>query len=155
MPIQVEIKLPKDLIKRIQGIGKKALKGMQKGIMFAGYEVQKEAKNLIRRSPPDHSKKRSISKNGVKKSRRRYHSPSFPGNAPRSDTGGSGLFGHIFVKTPDPVTALVVAETNYSAALEGGTKKMAARPFLKPALEKKRDTIDKIVAEEIERAIER
>ncbi len=63
------------------------------------------------------------------------HRASAPGEAPASDTGRlvNSING-----TLAGTTAEVTASARYSRPLEFGTAKMAARPFLFPALEKSR-----------------
>lgn len=60
------------------------------------------------------------------------HVPSAPGEPPNNDTGGlaKGLIDETF---PAELRAEVRAETEYSSALEYGTSKMEARPFMRPA----------------------
>jgi HK97 gp10 family phage protein len=74
------------------------------------------------------------------KSGRRYrrrgviHQASAPGEAPASDTGR--LVQSIRVKhEPGSKRAIVVASTRYAVDLEFGTRHMAARPFLRPAVQ--------------------
>lgn len=62
------------------------------------------------------------------------HVPSKPGEPPNFDTGF--LAGAIINEPTGPLTAEVAALAPYSAALEFGTSKVAARPFLRPARDK-------------------
>jgi HK97 gp10 family phage protein len=67
---------------------------------------------------------------------RRTHVASAPGEAPASDTGF--LVNHIVVdRTELPQLEVGVASlAPYSEALEYGTRRMKARPFLRPALQR-------------------
>jgi len=63
------------------------------------------------------------------------HQASAPGEPPKTDTGA--LMRSIRVEhTPGSGTARVVVGAKYAAELEFGTKKMAPRPFLRPAIAK-------------------
>src|SRR5690349_15220147 len=58
--------------------------------------------------------------------------PSSPGDPPHIDTGK--LRQSIFRKMIDSQTVIVGSSLKYAFYLELGTAKMAARPFLRPAL---------------------
>lgn len=62
------------------------------------------------------------------------HVPSKPGGPPSRDTGT--LQAGLKVQRTGLLTAEVRAETPYSAPLEFGTSRMAARPFMRPARDK-------------------
>ena len=64
------------------------------------------------------------------------HVPSAPGQPPNNDTGH--LAGNIENRMTGPLTAEVSSNAEYSAALEFGTSRMAARPFMTPAAAKTR-----------------
>lgn len=62
------------------------------------------------------------------------HIPSLPGEPPNNFSGF--LAGHIEVTQPSLTLVRVTSEAPYSAALEWGTSKMEARPFMGPARNK-------------------
>ena len=71
---------------------------------------------------------------------RRTHTASAPNEPPATDTGF--LVNNIFVKfDSDKLGVSVESRANYSLALEFGTSKMAARPFMQPALESNKSKI--------------
>ena len=73
------------------------------------------------------------------------HTASTPGNPPNSDTGY--LASNIFVsKDTNGEGASVESRADYSNALEFGTSKMGARPFMQPALEENRRKIVQMYA---------
>lgn len=73
------------------------------------------------------------------------HTASTAGNPPNSDTGF--LASNIFIdKDTDGKGASVESRADYSNALEFGTRKMAARPFMQPALEENRRKIIQMYA---------
>lgn len=73
------------------------------------------------------------------------HTASTAGNPPNSDTGY--LASNIFVKKDNNGKgASVESRADYSEALEFGTSKMGARPFLQPALEENRRKIIQMYA---------
>ena len=62
------------------------------------------------------------------------HVPSAPNTPPNRDSGT--LQAGLKVQRTGPLTVEVRAEAPYSTALEMGTSKMAARPYLRPARDK-------------------
>ena len=102
------------------------------------------AANLVRNTAVD-----SIlqgAKSGVTYSKynpRRTHTASAAGEPPASDTGY--LANNIFVDMDaDGLGASVESRADYSSFLEFGTTKMAARPFMQPALEENRPKIRRL-----------
>tara|TARA_B000000609_G_C24182148_1_gene359727 strand:- start:1848 stop:2276 length:429 start_codon:yes stop_codon:yes gene_type:complete len=71
---------------------------------------------------------------------RRTHTASTAGNPPNTDTGFLVNNIHVIID-PDGLGADVESRADYSEALEFGTSKMGARPFLQPALEENRSKI--------------
>lgn len=78
------------------------------------------------------------------------HVPSAPGEPPNEDTGD--LRRGIISTQPTPLRALVSSNTPYSAPLEFGTSKMAARPFMGPAARKMKDEVIALVRAAVSRA---
>lgn len=64
------------------------------------------------------------------------HVPSLPGEPPNEDTGH--LRSNIEVEQAAPLRVLVSSNAQYAAALEFGTSKMAARPYMGPAARNKK-----------------
>mgnify|MGYP006222040243 FL=1 len=74
---------------------------------------------------------------------RRTHKASAAGEPPATDTGY--LVGNInIVEDADGLGVSVESRAEYSQALEFGTSKMGARPFLQPALEENKSKIKRI-----------
>jgi len=62
------------------------------------------------------------------------HTASAPGQPPAVDTGT--LRGSIQVEEPvTPTQAIIATHTDYAEFLEFGTSRMAARPYMRPALD--------------------
>lgn len=74
------------------------------------------------------------------------HQASAPGEPPATDTGVllNSIAGDVEV-TNGVVQGLVRASAKYALYLEFGTRKMAARPFLLPAVERNRSAILQIL----------
>lgn len=72
------------------------------------------------------------------------HIPSAPGSPPNADT--HVLDRSIETNQVAPLRVEVSANAPYAVHLEFGTSKMAARPFMAPALAAKRDDAAKLVA---------
>lgn len=81
------------------------------------------------------------------------HVASSPGQFPNRDSGV--LQAQLTSSLTGPLEAKVEANAPYSAALEFGTSKMAARPFLRPSRDAESPKIRKLFAKEIGKLIER
>jgi HK97 gp10 family phage protein len=73
----------------------------------------------------------------------RNHVPSRPGEPPNQDTGV--LASNIETVQISPTLVEVSSNAPYSAPLEFGTSKMAARPFMRPARDKMRAEVTELV----------
>lgn len=91
--------------------------------------VQDEAKMSMRTAKSGRIYKRG--KGG------KTHQASAPGEAPAIDTGN--LVNSMAIEKVSEAVYMVSAGTEYAQALEFGSKRMAARPFLGPAVEKCRE----------------
>jgi len=101
----------------------------------AAHDLEAQAKANIQTGP----KTGRVYKRGKKK-----HQASAPGESPATDTGF--LANNIRVQANGSLTAYVVATQEYAAALEFGTAKMAARPFMAPAADKVAPVFEAAVA---------
>lgn len=81
------------------------------------------------------------------------HVPSKPGEPPNNDTGV--LANNIEVQQQEPLRVQVIAAAPYASALEMGTSKMAARPFMAPAREATRKEAQLRLANIVNRAMRR
>ena len=68
------------------------------------------------------------------------HVPSAPGEPPNADTHNLDLSIDTRIN-PSKKSVSVVARARYAAAQEFGTSKMAARPYLRPALQRNRNRL--------------
>lgn len=68
------------------------------------------------------------------------HQASAPGEAPASDTGN--LMKSIYSEKVRDLTYVVGSRIVYALHLEYGTRKMAARPFFRPAVEQEKTEIN-------------
>jgi len=79
---------------------------------------------------------------------RRTHTASAAGEPPATDTGF--LVNNIFLDVDnDGLGASVESRADYSQALEFGTSKMSARPFMQPALEENKPKINRLAKQMI------
>lgn len=78
------------------------------------------------------------------------HVPSKPGEPPKRDTGV--LDGNIETVQISPLKVEVSSNAPYAAALEFGTSRMAARPYMRPAVEKTRPKVLELVQLAVRRA---
>jgi HK97 gp10 family phage protein len=118
---------------RMMGSGKERLIGQA---LFAGGErIQVEAQLSITRG--------AVSGKG--------HVPSKPGEPPNADT--HRLSDNIETLQPEPLRVEVSSNAPYAVALEFGTSKMAERPYMRPATEKKRKEVVQLVRRAVDHAI--
>lgn len=78
------------------------------------------------------------------------HQASAPGEAPANDTGG--LFKSIYHERLSSLTQVVGSRLVYALHLEYGTRRMAPRPFFRPAVERMRQVFDGRIRAAIARA---
>lgn len=81
------------------------------------------------------------------------HVASAPGEAPNRDTGG--LQAGFETSQTGPLTAEFRATAAHSTPLEFGTSKMAARPFVRPARDKKAPAIRKRMVAQMNKLVKR
>lgn len=79
------------------------------------------------------------------------HVPSLPGQPPNEDT--RTLRRNIETRIGGPNLVVVESLAPYSAALEFGTSRAAARPFLAPATQKSLPEIERIVGRAVRTTI--
>lgn len=77
------------------------------------------------------------------------HTPSLPGQPPNNDTGV--LANNIETVQKAPLVVEVSSNAPYSSALEFGTSKMAARPFMAPARDAERQNVERLVGAAVRR----
>lgn len=122
----------------------RARMGAMRGVAAAAEDVRGEAIRLILET----------TKSGrVYVRRSTTHQASAPGEPPASDTGRLVNSIRVDPSRLDQLVATVVAGTGYAAHLEYGTARMAARPFMRPALANRRRAIESIVAAHVRAAI--
>ena len=80
------------------------------------------------------------------------HKPSAPGQPPNADS--RTLDGNIETTQPAPLIVEVSSNAPYAAALEC-TSKMAARPYMAPARDAKRNEVTQLVRKAVDRAVKR
>lgn len=118
-------------------------RAVAQGVVAAAEAVRSEAVSLILDS----------AKTGRVYHRRSVdHQASAPGEPPASDTGR--LVSSIRTNYRNGgLVATISASTAYAAYLEYGTRKMAPRPFMRPALANKREEVEELLASSVQRAL--
>jgi hypothetical protein len=122
---------------KIRGLGPALLAGTMDGLNAIGLMVQNRARELIQRG----------SKTGriyQKYGPRRTHQASAPGEAPATDTGG--LVRSVQADMNETEREVEISAGGPAKHLEYGTRHMAPRPFLLPALEWIRDKAGAVLA---------
>ena len=129
---------PSEFIDILQNKQKRVVTELGKSLSQCCATIQREAMEEMRDTTVDESK--TYGKKG--------HHPSVPGAFPSVDSGTlrrsvtyqvdeKNLVGYVGSNLKDPP---------YGAFLEYGTSRMKPRPWLKPATEKSKETIEKILA---------
>ncbi|MBO9710570.1 MAG: hypothetical protein J7521_20405 [Caulobacter sp.] len=121
-------------LKRIQG--EEMVREVGKALYVAGNMIEVEAEISITTG--------SVSGKG--------HVPSKPGQPPNRDTGM--LDGNIETVLVEPLKVEISSNAPYSAALEFGTSKMAARPFMRPAAQKKKAEAVELVRRAVKKVVD-
>lgn len=80
------------------------------------------------------------------------HTASAPGEAPASDTGRLVQSAHV-VPDKENCSCDAVWSTDYALKLELGDEHVEARPYALPSLEEGREFCERVIAEEIARAL--
>lgn len=113
------------------------------GVIDGVESVIEEADSLMNDTPRDG---RTYRRRGVE------HVASSPGNPPAPDTGRlrQSLRSEY---DPSDLSGEAIASTEYAEALEFGTSKMAPRPYARPALANKKDSIIKTINDEVAGAL--
>jgi HK97 gp10 family phage protein len=124
MKFEFQIEGMEELSKKLDRIAIDAGDKLGLALIEAGFRIQREAKQQISKSPANP---------------RTGH--SYPGNAPKTQTGT--LVNSIYVNVERDGgrvgTVTVGTDLKYGQFLEFGTKRMAARPWLVPAFEATRE----------------
>lgn len=134
--ISAEIIRGGEINKNVRGAGAEYRARMLLALEAAGLIVQNAARVSILNGP----------KTGALYNPRGkvQHQASAPGEAPASDTGR--LVNSIVSRVDETaLVANITAGTEYAPYLEFGTRKMAARPFLNPALTNNRSKIVQVM----------
>ncbi len=110
--------------------------------------MQREAQKLVYTLADKHATEAALSITAGAVSGKN-HVASKPGEAPNADT--HMLDRSIHVERTGPLTAQSIADAPYAVALEVGTSKMAARPYMRPAAKKVRKEVDALAKKAVDR----
>lgn len=116
---------------RLRGANRLAVARVGQALYWGAQQIQTEAQHLITEG--------SVSG--------KFHVPSLPGEPPNNDTGV--LKSNIEAIQTAPLRAEVSSNAPYAAALEFGTSRMAARPYMGPAVRNKRKEITAKIVEAV------
>lgn len=119
--------------------------GAHRGLLKLGFLIVGNGKKRIISG----GKSGRIYKSGKKGS----HQASAPGESPANWTGR--LLNAIMSEASGAKAVIVAAQTVYASWLEFGTRKMAARPFLKPAIDEEAPKGSKLMQEEINKGFKK
>lgn len=122
---------------RLRRIAAQSAQAVTRGLYLAGQEIELEAERSITEG--------SISGKG--------HVVSAPGQPPNADTRDlDSKIETVVVSGPVP-TVHVEANSKHAVPLEYGTSKMAERPFMRPAVAKKRARVTELVGQAVRTTI--
>lgn len=131
-------------IKKLEKITAEAKKEMAAALFVSGLKIEDVAKIEIAQG---------IKTGRVYKRGGKPHIASAAGEAPASDTGRLVNSINTGAKSDGMVVEVTAGKgvVDYAVHLEYGTEKMAARPFMKPSLEKSR----KFIHDRMEKAVQK
>ena len=109
-------------------------------------EYVTRATNMVENTAQESIKKKGTGRTYQKYNPRVTHTASASGQPPATDSGflGQNITMKVDVKSNGTVVGQIISAAPYSKALEFGTTKMDARPFMQPALEKNRRKIERM-----------
>lgn len=139
MSTRVEIRVhgAREAAQDLAAVPQKVRQPIRDALMALALLGQNAARRLVLRGP----KTGRIYRRGKKV----VHQASAPGEAPASDTGS--LVARILGEAgTDDLSSRIAGRAAYAIHLEYGTKKMAARPFLRPAGESVREHGQRLLA---------
>lgn len=126
MTITIELAGSKELQAALQRASGEVRDAVSRAVVGTALELQGNIKTSIARGP-------ASGRTYQKYKPRRVHTASAPGQPPMSDTGR--LVNSIEFDKVGDLTATVGSKLAYALYLEYGTRRMAARPFFRPAVE--------------------
>lgn len=128
----------KEASDRLRGLaGRQKVEQVGRALFAGGEAIKAEAAHLI-------------TENAVSG---KNHRPSLPGQPPNEDTGL--LRSRIEVNQVAPLRVEVSSNAPYAADLEFGTSKMAERPYMRPATNRKRKEVVALVEGAVTRVVRR
>ena len=132
-----------ELLAELRSFGIDVNRELSAAVMGTAQNIRAKAIKSIQRPP-----KTGITYQKTKPKRR--HVASAPGQAPATDTGR--LAGDIKADISGK-KAEVYTDLEYAAPLEFGTRRMAARPFMLPAMEDEREAWNRRIKRVIDEAV--
>ena len=110
---------------------------------------------LLKKDVIQSIKKKSYGGGAIRYGPRRNVTISVKGKAPNNDLGGlvRGIRAYVKRGKKGVYNVEFKSTAKYSLDLEFGTRKMAARPFMRPTLKRNRKNIRAIVAQGVKRAL--
>lgn len=124
--------------KRLKALASPAMtREIEKALFAGGQLIESEAKSSISRG--------AVSGKG--------HVPSKPGDPPNYDSGV--LSNNLETAKAGVLRVTVSSNAPYSAPLEFGSSRAAARPFLRPARDKQRAAVKALVEDAMNRIVKR
>jgi len=115
---------------------KEAQAAAAKYIAETAHNIERDIKADMRGPKSGRTYRRGKVKRSGKVVGYKFHRASAPGEAPARDVGA--LVNSIHAKRIGKLTYMVYSNSEYARALEFGTRRMAARPFLRPAVRRRR-----------------
>ena len=143
MNVDVKIQGIESVEKNFKALSKRYSKNVAKALVQGGELVRGEAIKSIQNTSPGDQVTRSREGGATYD-----HTASSPGDAPNTDTGDLVKSIQLDVQKK---RVLVGSGLAYAKFLEFGTRVMAPRPWLVPALEKNRKKIKKLIASALKR----
>jgi len=141
--INLKVSGSQDILKRLRKVSNNVDEIAAESVYLTANLIKNTAVESINKVSVGETVRRARQGGGM-----RNHIASRPGDAPNTDN--SDLVKSISVQPLQPKKTMTVGvNAEYAQALEFGTKKMKARPFMQPAIEENKDALDRFLANKL------
>lgn len=141
--VEVEIQGVEEVARNMAKLAKRYSRGTIEGAIEGAQLVRSDAIRSIQDQSPGDTVERSRAGGGTYE-----HTAASEGEAPNTDTGRLVQSVQVDVQ---PNAVLVGSSLDYAGFLENGTRRMGARPWLFPALERNKGAVEKLIGQKIQK----
>lgn len=144
--IEIKLNFEGDALKKVALLSPKIIKNMDAAVKQAAMLIRNTAIKKMRQ--PGKGRVYLHYRGGKNPI---VHRASAPGDPPATDT--ARLIGSVRTNYPEIMKSEVGSDVIYAPMVEGGTSRMAARPWLMPSLKENQESIQNLIDRGIEEAL--